>query len=183
MMAVAGKLIGQSVVKRRDLDLVTLFTSFTTDQGAGGSDITPADLYDAYGSLRTNIAPTPYHLVMHPLNIWMSKGIASFFDNSSDALQSFGPGSIGEEFNRNGYAGMVFGFNLWADANIGRTSGSAVGAAFSREAIKYVSKRDFRIDVDWDVTEVGWKIAGTEMWGEAILRNKHGNAMSFDTVA
>ena len=182
MAAVAGKLIGQCVITRRDLDLVTLFTSLTTNQGGAATDITPADLYDAYGSLRTYFAPLPYHLVLHPLQIWSSVGLISLFDNSSDAIQTQGPGTVGEDFARYGYAGMALGFNLWADANITLTNNNGSGAAFSREAIKYVSKRGFRIDIEGDAANVATKIVGTEMWGEAILRNLHGNEMQFDTV-
>ena len=78
---------------------------------------------------------------------------------------------------------MVFGFNLWADANIPATSGSAVGAAFSPQAIKYVSKRGMKFVIESDAPEVADKIVGSEIWGEAILRDKHGNQMTFDTVA
>lgn len=182
MAAVAGKLIGQCVVKRRDLDLATLFTSFTTNQGTTGDHITPADLYDAYASLRTYMAPLPYHLVMHPSQIWSAYGIISLFDNSSDAIQTQGPGTVGEDFARYGWAGMALGFNLWADANITITSYNGSGAAFSREGIKYVSKRGFRIDIEGDAAEVATRIVGTEIWGEAILRNLHGNEMLFQTV-
>lgn len=182
MAAVAGKLIMQCIVTRRDKDLVTLFASLSTNQGGAGTNIAPADLYDAYGSLRTYFAPLPYHLVLHPQQIWSSVGLISLFDNSSDAIQTRGPGTVGEDFARYGYAGMALGFNLWADANITLTSYNGSGAAFSREAIKYVSKRGFRIDIQPDVSEVATKIVGTEIWGEAILRNKHGNEMQFDTV-
>jgi hypothetical protein len=182
MAAVAGKLIGQCVVTRRDLDLVTLFASLSTNQGAALTNMTPADLYDAYGSLRTYFAPLPYHLVLHPQQIWSEVGLISFFDNSSDALQSAGLGTVGEDFARYGYAGMALGFNLWADANIVLTSYNGSGAAFSAEAIKYVSKRGFRIDIESDAVNVATKIVGTEIWGEAILRNLHGNEMQFDTV-
>ena len=182
MAAVAGKLIGQCIVTRRDKDLVTLFASLTTNQGAAATDITPADLYDAYGSLRTYFAPLPYHLVMHPLQIWSSVGLISLFDNSADAIQTQGPGTVGEDFARYGFAGMALGFNLWVDANITLTSNNGSAAAISREAIKYVEKRPFRIDIESDASEVATKIVGTEIWGEAILRNKHGNEMQFDTV-
>ena len=183
MAIVAGKLIGQSIVVRRELDLIDLFGGFTTDQGAAASDWTPADIYDAYGSLRTNIAPLPYHLVVHPLHIWMSKGIISLFDNSTDALQSFGPGTVGESFSRTGFAGMVLGFNLWADANIPAVSSVATGLAFSAGALKYVAKRGLKFVVESDAPEVADKIVGSEIWGEAMLRDLHGNAMTFDTVA
>lgn len=182
MAAVAGQLIGQCLVVRKDLDLVTLFTSFTTNQGStsGSVNFAPADLYDAYGSLRLYHAPLPYHLVLNPQQIWNSLGIIALFDNSSDAIQSQGLGTVGEDFARYGYAGMVMGFNLWADANIVYTgSSNASGAAFSREAIKNVRKRDFMIEVQRDSAEVADKIVGTEIRGEAVLRNKHGNRMNF----
>jgi len=77
---------------------------------------------------------------------------------------------------------MALGFNLWVDANVTMTNNNGSGAAISREAIKYVQKRPFRIDIESDASEVATKIVGTEIWGEAILRNKHGNEMQFDSV-
>jgi hypothetical protein len=181
MAAVAGKLIGQCVVVRKDLDLCTLFSSFTTNAGGQNTDPTPGALYTAYGSLRQYFAPLPYHLVLHPLQVYRATGLISLYDNSSDAIQTRGAGTVGEEWARYGFAGMIMGFNLWLDANIAITSNNASGAAFSAEGIKYVQKRAFRIDIDRDVDEVADTITGSEMWGEAILRNLHGVEMQFDT--
>jgi hypothetical protein len=141
-------------------------------------------LYDAYGSLRTYFAPLPYNLVLHPLHVYRSTGFASLFDNSSDAIaNTSGPGTVGEDWARNGFAGMIFGFSLYLDSNVAITSNNASGAVFSREGIKLVTKRPFRIDIESDVAEVATRIVGTEMWGEAILRNLHGNEMQFDTLS
>ena len=180
MAAVAGKLIGQSIVTRRDLDLVTLFTSFSNNVGSANVDITPGDLYDAYGDLRTGFAPLPYELVLHPLNIWSTVGLITLFDNSADAIQTRGPGTVGEDFARAGFSGMVLGFRLWADANIVVTSNNASGLAFSREAIKYTPKRVLRFDIEGDAQEVATKIVGTEIWGESELRDSHGTEMQFN---
>lgn len=180
MANIAGQLIGQSLVVRRDLDLVTLFTSLTTDQGSSTSAaMAPADLYDAYGSLRKYHAPLPYHLVLHPEQIWASNMLIQLFDNSSDAIQSAGLGTVGEDFARYGFAGMAMGFNIWADSNIVLNTGAGSGAAFSRGVIKNVRKRDFMIEVQRDAATISTKIVGSEMRGEAILRNKHGNEMQF----
>ena len=78
---------------------------------------------------------------------------------------------------------MVLGFNLWADANVGNASNVGTGLAFSQKAIKYVSKRGLKFEVEGDAPEVADKIVGSEIWGEAMLRDKFGNAMTFDTVA
>ncbi len=180
--AIAGQLIGQALVLTKDQDLVALFASLTTNQGGVGTGaMAPADLYDAYGSLRLYHAPLPYHLVLYPSQIWNSSGLIAMFDNSSDAIQNGGGvGSVGEDFARYGFAGMAMGFNLWSDANIlwGETSQGS-GAAFSRQAIKQVYKRRMIIEMDRQIEDVADRIVGSEIRGEAILRNKHGNEMQF----
>lgn len=188
MAAIAGQLIGQCLVTRKDLDLVTLFTSLTTNQGGSALTethrIAPGDLYAAYGALRQYFAPLPYNLVLHPLQIWSTYGVIAMFDNSSDAIQSFGPGTVGEEFSRNGFAGKVLGFDLYADSNIDvSVSYNGSGAAFSRGAFKNVMKRGLQIEIIRDPSEVADEIAGNEIRGEAVLRNKHGNEMQFNTTA
>lgn len=185
LMAMAGQLIGQSLVTRRDLDLVTLFTSITAIEGDANEDIIPADIFSAFNKLRIQLAPMPYYLVMYPGHIWASNGIQSFFANVADANhypQAGGVGTVAEDFTRSGFAGMLFGMNLFSDANIVVTSRNASGAAFSRDAIKYVPKRDFRVDVLFSGPEVGWQVTGTEMWGEAVLKNNFGVEMQFNTA-
>lgn len=185
LMAVAGQLIGNSIVTRRDLDLVTLFTSLTQNEGAANTDIVPADLFAAYNFLRVRSVPLPYNLVLYPGHIWSAVGLIQLFANVADAnhfsyAAAGGVGSVGEEFMRNGFAGKVFGFDLFSDANIVVTSNNASGAAFGRDSMKYVPKRDFRIDVLYSGPEVGWQVTGTEMWGEAVLKNNFGDEMQFN---
>lgn len=186
MMAMAGALIGQEAVTKKDAVLAALFTSITINQGSANSNIAAADLFDAYNSLRTAVAPQPYSLVLHPGHIWSSIGIITFFSNtanSSTFSSAGGFGSTGENFVSNGFSGRVFGFDLYADANIAVTSRAGSGCAFSRDAFKLVNKRGFRIDVLFSGPEVGWQVTGTEMFGTAVLKNNYGNEMQFNTSA
>ncbi len=186
MMAMAGALIGQEDVTKRDAVLAALLTSYTQNEGSANVAITPADLFDAYKFLRTQIAPLPYSLVLHPGHIWSSVGLINFFSNTADGSHfgaAGGLGSTGENFVSNGFSGRVFGFDLYADANIAVTSRTGSGAAFSRGGMKIVKKRDFRIDVLYSGPEVGWQVSGTSMYGAAILKNNYGDEMQFLTAA
>lgn len=186
LMAIAGQLIGQSLVTVRDAALTALFTSITQNEGSANSNITPQDLFDAYKFLRVNHAPTPYSLVMHPGHIWSSVGMLPFFSNTADSSHygsNAGVGSVAEDFIRNGFAGRIFGFDLYSDANIVVTSRAGSGCAFSRDAFKYVPKRDFRIDVLYSGPEVGWQVSGTNLEGFAVLKNNFGDEMQFNTSA
>ena len=186
MMSMAGRLIGQSVGQVIDADLCALFSSITQNEGAANTAMVPSDLLDAYNFLRGQLAPLPYYLVLHPGQIWSSKGLTSWFSNTADANHfstAGGVGSVAEDIMRNGFSGMVFGFNLFADSNISVTSRDGSGCAFSREAFKYVEKRPFRIDVLYDGPTIGWQVTGTQVHGETVLKNNFGDEMLFLTAA
>lgn len=186
LMAVAGQLIGASIVTARDAQLAALFTSITAIQGGANNDIAPSDLFAAYKKLRTAMAPQVYNLVLAPGVIWGTVGLINMFAATADANHfpsalGGGIGSVGEDFMRNGFSGRVFGFDLYADANVTVTSNNSSGAAFSRDAIKYADKRGFRIDVLYNGMEVGWQVSGTEFFGSAILKNDFGVEMQFNS--
>jgi hypothetical protein len=186
LMAVAGQLIGQGIVTRRDKDLAALFTSITAIEGTANTDILPSHFFSAFNKLRIQNAPMPYYMVIHPGHIWSAIGITKAFSNVASAnnypyAAAGGPGSVGEDIMRNGFAGKMFGFEIYSDSNLTVTSRNASGAAFSREAIKYVPKRGFVVDVLRSGPEVGWQVTGSEMWGEAILKNNFGVEMQFNT--
>lgn len=184
LMAVAGQLIGNSVATKQDAVLAALFTSITAIEGSANSNILPANLFSAYSKLRQAYAPAPYNLVVHPGHIWSSIGILPFFSNVADSAHfgsNGGVGSVGEDFMRKGFAGQVFGFDLYSDANIVVTSRAGSGCAFSRDAFKIVMKRDYRVDVLYSGPEVGWQVSGTKMFGSAVLKNNFGVEMQFNT--
>lgn len=183
LIAAAGTLIGQAIAKRRDLDLATLFASFSPNEGGANNDISVDDLYGAYKSLRKGIAPLPYNLVITPGQMYGTVGLINLFEAVADKIQNSFPGSPTDDVARNGWTGRVLGFDVYLDNNITVTSNNASGGAFSRDAIKYVEKRALRIDVD-DMPdsgrEISTQITGSAMWGEAILRGKHGVEMQFN---
>lgn len=178
----AGQLIGQCLGVRREADLAALFASFTPNVGAANVDITAADLYAAYNSLRQGQATFPFNLVLTPGQFWGGAGLITLLQlDATNGIQSHGLGTVGEDIARNGWTGRILGFDVYTSTNITTTSNNASGAAFSRDAIKYVEKRGIMIEVDRVIVgEVGDQITGTGHWGEAILRNKHGVEMQFN---
>jgi len=179
----AGQLIGQCLAVRRDLDLATLFASFTPNQGDANEDIVVADLYAAYKELRAGIAPLPYNLVVTPGQFWGTVGIITLMETTSGKIQSEALGSVQEDIARNGFTGRILGFDVYIDNNVAVSSNNASGAAFSRDAIKYVEKQGIKMEVDRVIVgEIGDQITGTGFWGEAILRNKHANEMQFNEI-
>ena len=61
-----GKLFGDGLAKKVDSDLAALFTSFSTDVGAAGTELTPELLFKAQATLRALNIPAPYYAVFNP---------------------------------------------------------------------------------------------------------------------
>jgi hypothetical protein len=181
---IAGALMGQAIAKRRDQDLAALFTSVTAIQGGANNDIAPSDFYAAYKKLRQNQAPLPYSMVVTPGQFWGTVGIAALTETVNNKIVSGFIGAVREDIARMGFTGQLLGFNMYIDDNITVTSNNASGCAFSRDAFKLVkiAGRDFRIDVDLasSGTEVGDQVTATDIWGEAVLRNRHAVEMQFN---
>jgi hypothetical protein len=177
----AGQLIGQGLVKRCEADLAALFASFSPNLGSANEDIVAADLYAAYKNLRQGQAMFPFNLVITPGQFWGTAGMITLLQlDATNGIQSHGVGSVGEDIARNGWSGRVLGFDVYTSTNITTTSNNASGAAFSRDAIKYVEKRGITIEADRELVEVGDRITGTGYWGEAILRGQQGVEMQFN---
>lgn len=180
--AIAGQLIGQANAKRKDQDLAGLFTSITQIQGGANNDIVPSDFYGAYKKLRKGKAPLPYNYVLTPGQFWGTKGVAQLTETTANKIVASFVGSVGDDIVRNGFSGRILGFDMYIDDNLTVTSNNASGCAFSRNAFKLVLKRGFRIDVDMADSgkEVGDQVTGSEIWGEAVQRAKHGVEMQFN---
>lgn len=176
----AGQLIGQCLIVRREADLAALFASFSPNLGDANEDITLADIYAAYKNLREGQAQGPYNLVITPGQFWGTQGIATLI-GTADRIDSQALGSVQEDVVRNGWTGRLLGFDVYTSTNITTTSNNASGAAFARDAIKYVEKKGITIETDRVIVgEVGDQITGTGYWGEAILRGTAGVEMQFN---
>lgn len=182
LAAAAGQLIGQCLVVQQEKDLAGLFSSFTPIQGGANNDIVAADLYAAYKKIRQGWGSFPYNLVITPGQFWGTKGIITLLQlDATNGIQSHGVGTVGEDIARNGWTGRILGFDVYTTTNITTTSNNASGLAFSKEAIKFVNKRDVQIETDRIIVgEVGDQITGTGYWGEAILRGSQGVEMQFN---
>lgn len=176
----AGQLIGQCLIVRREADLAALFSSFTPNLGSANEDVVVGDLYAAYKNLRNGHATFPYNLVVTPGQFWGTAGIITLMETTSGKVQSQALGSVQEDIARNGWTGRILGFDVYTSTNITTTSNNASGAAFSRDAIKYVEKRGIMLESDREIVEVGTRITGTGYWGEAVLRNQHAVEMQFN---
>lgn len=169
-----GRILGSAIAKKVDEDLVAYFTGFSQTVAGAGVALTADHLWEARRYLEAAIAAKPYNLVLHPKQVWGPKGLTNLFTN---VFEGSVPGSVSEDFARNGFSGMVQGFNVYADSNINddvAAGGDAAGGAFSREAIVYVLKRDLEVEVERDASLRAQEMVATLVKGDGEKRDNHG---------
>jgi hypothetical protein len=61
-----GKLFGDAIADKVDTDIAALFSSFSSDLGSAGTELTPELIFKAVATLRANNVPAPYYGVFPP---------------------------------------------------------------------------------------------------------------------
>lgn len=194
MWTVIGKLCGDSMVRKRDKDGLTQFSSFATDLGAAARALTYNYIMAGQSAIQgdTEPGPNPIHLVHHShayFLLW--KNLAGLTGMSGTAMTSGStnniapiPAGVSQDVILNGFVGKtIAGVNLWQDNNITKdASDDAIGGIFSREALLHVQAMTPTIEKEYDASLRAWEINYVDeyAWGE--YRDAWGRIMTFDAV-
>jgi len=166
-----GKLFGEAIAKKIDVDLVTLFSGFSVNQGgAAGSEINIQDFFEAAGELRGNSAPGPYYAVTHPKQIFqIKKAMTNTFAGTGNLPD------LGNEAMRSGFIGQIAGIQVFESANVPKDSdGDANTGVFSSEALALAMMQDLKIETQRDASLRADEIVATAVYGVGELHDSYG---------
>lgn len=173
-----GRLFGEAIARKIDLDLTALFTSFDAGVGDNTTAITAAKIFEAVAKLRAQGYDTTADcaIVLHPM-------IA--YDLKSTITSTFAaPASmIGNSALENGYIGMLAGVPVYETSNIANTgtAGDYNGAVIHRDALGLAIQSDIKIETQRQAALRGWDIVGSAAYGVGILNNAAGQFLAFDS--
>jgi N4-gp56 family major capsid protein len=173
-----GRLFGEAIARKIDLDLTALFTSFSAGVGDNTTAITAAKIFEAVAKLRAQGYDTTADcaIVLHPM-------IA--YDLKSTITSTFAaPASmIGNSALENGYIGMLAGVPVYETSNIANTGtvGDYNGAVFHRDALGLALQADINIETQRQAALRGWDIVGSARYGVGVLNNPAAQFLAFDS--
>lgn len=151
----AGRILGNSMITKEDIDLLTQLDSFSVALGSAGTALSPGHVMAAAAAIKgggqaagaivagtPEPAPDPIYAVFndnqfHNVNKFLVGGATGgTLAATSVAAPPSGPGL---EALTKGYAGMLGGAQVYIDNNLGKDSADdAKGGVFSKEAIVQV---------------------------------------------
>jgi N4-gp56 family major capsid protein len=177
-----GRLFGEAIARKMDVDLMTLFNTFSGTVGNVSTTATPALLFKAIAKLRANGYDTSNDcaIVLHP---------AVAYDIASTLTSTFAaPASqVGNDALRNGFLGTLGGVPVYQSSLVPQSTldSSASGdygcGVFHKDALGLAMMQDIRIESQREATKRGFDLVGSAIYGVGELYDGAGILATFDT--
>jgi len=172
-----GRLFGEAIARKIDLDISALFDTFSTEVGDGTAVTNAASVFEAIANLKANSVPSgDLACVVHPM-------IA--YDLKSSLTSTFGaPASqLGNQAMRDGYIGSLGGCNVYEHnmANTGNV-GDFKGAVFHRDALGLAVLEDIKIESQRDASMRATELVGSATYAVGKLHDSYGVELHGDST-
>ena len=167
-----GRLFGEAIARKIDLDLTALFGSFSTNTvGSNSTALTAATIFQAVAKLKSAGVPsTDIACVLHPAVAYdLKSAITNVFANPNS-------GDLQNEAMRQGYIGQLAGIPVFETSNIANTgtTGDYNCGVFHRDAIGLAMMQDIKIESQRQSLLRGDDIIATAVYAKGIIREEYG---------
>lgn len=189
MKARAGRFLGNAMRRKKESDLLTLFSGFSRDVGGAGSAFDPADLSITYTRLSAGAetnqdepAPLPYAAVLHPFHYHdvLTSAATMGTLGTPDEI----PTGLTQRLTEDYFVGTLYNVPIDLHPLIDiDTSDDAVGAVFSKEALLLIETSvSMKREMERDIHLRAWDIVITSEYGTGELEDQFGFAVTADAT-
>lgn len=175
-----GRILGETLARKVDEDIVALFSGFSNTIGATTQGELTADvIFQAVATLRSNSVMGPYVGVFHPNQMYnLKKQLANAGSANVPSLSDVGNTALSE-----GFVGRIAGVDLFESAVVtGDSTGNFVGAIMHSDAIAYALKKDITLETQRDASLRATEIVASMTYAVGELQDAHGVAIFSDAV-
>ena len=181
VVADLGKLFGEAIARKIDLDLTAQFLNFTAD-GDGTGQLTPAAIFKAVALLKAGAVPTDGMVaVLHPAIAYDLKAALTTTGNTPFAAGAFGP--TANEAMQMGFVGMLAGIPVYETSNFANTgnAGDYMGGIFHRDALGLAMIGDIQIETQRRASYLGTDVVASALYGTGVVYEQYGVSAVFDS--
>ena len=165
-----GRVFGEAIARKIDLDLTALFDGFSVSVGGSGAALSADTVAQAHANLRNSSVPmNDLALVIHPM---VAHDLKRGMTNTYAGLDT----DISNEALRSGFIGTLFGVPVFETANMANTgtAGDYKGAMFHRDALGLAMMQDLKIEIQRDASLRADEIVATAVYGVGELQDSYG---------
>ena len=182
VVADLGRLFGEAVARKMDVDLMALFDGFSTALGDGTGNIAPVDIFNAVTKLKIAGVPTDGVVcVLHPAIAYDLKAALTTTGNVAFTAGAFG--DVANEAMRQGYVGQLAGVPIYESANMANTgtAGDFKGAVFHRDALGLAMIGDIQIETQRRASYLGTDVIAYCHYGVGEIYDGYGVELHYDS--
>lgn len=171
----AAQELGMAVSTKIDVDLVTLFQSFTETKSAGSSALTISEVAAAISVLRYNSAPNPLYVVLHPYgwyDVWVELG--------QPASQKAFLGDVANEALNSFFVGGWLSATWFTSSNVPASGTDAYSGVFNPQALGFDSREAPTMEPERDASRKATELNMSAGYAVGIIRQEFGAALIHD---
>jgi N4-gp56 family major capsid protein len=181
VVADLGRLFGEAIARKIDLDLTAQFLGFTAD-GDGTTVLTPAAIFKAVALLKSSAVPTEGMVcVVHPAIAYDLK--AGLTNTGNTPFGAFAGSDVSNEAMRAGYVGQLAGIPVFETSNFANTgaAGDYMGGVFHREALGLAMIGDINIETQRRAEYIGTDVVASCHYGAGTIYAAYGRGLNYDS--
>ena len=178
VFSMIGRQLGDGMARKKDVDVLALYSGFSTDIGAAGRSMSLANVSAAVAYAKGKKFGSNVYIVQHPFAVW---DIANTAVTASSTYPV--PAGWSADLLGNFFSGLrpINGVPIFEDGNISiDSSDDAVGVIAVRSALGVLKSVDMNKEQDRDISLRATEVVITADYGVFELDDSKGVALTLD---
>ena len=178
VFSLIGRQLGDGMARKKDSDVLALYSGFSTDIGAAGRSMSLANVSAAVAYAKGNKFGSQVYIVQHPFAVW---DIANTAVTASSTYPV--PAGWSQDLLGNFFSGLrpINGVPIFEDGNITiDASTDAVGVCADKSALAVLKSVDTRTERQRDASLRATEVVITADYGVFELDDSKGVALTLD---
>ena len=178
VFSMIGRQLGDGMARKKDVDVLALYSGFSTDIGAAGRSMSLANVSAAVAYAKGKKFGSNVYIVQHPFAVW---DIANTAVTASSTYPV--PAGWSADLLGNFFSGLrpINGVPIFEDGNISiDSSDDAVGVIADRSALAVLKSVDMNKEQDRDISLRATEVVITADYGVFELDDSKGVALTLD---
>ena len=178
VFSIIGRQLGDGMARKKDKDVLDLYSGFSTDIGAAGRSMSLANVSATVAYAKGNKFGSQVYIVQHPFAVW---DIANTAVTASATYPV--PAGWSADLLGNFFSGLrpINGVPIFEDGNISiDSSDDAIGVCADRSALAVLKSVDTRTERQRDASLRATEVVITADYGVFELDDSKGVALTLD---
>jgi len=180
VFSIIGRQLGDGMARKKDKDVLALYSGFSTDIGSAGRSMSLANVSATVAYAKGNKFGSQVYIVQHPFAVW---DIANTAVTASTTYPV--PNGWSQDLLGNFFSGLrpINGVPIFEDGNITiDSSDDAVGVCADKSALAVLKSVDTRTERQRDASLRATEVVITADYGVFELDDSKGVALTLDAA-